>query len=225
MLAVGDQLFFTVFDLAHGSELWQSDGTAAGTRMMADIWPGATSSSPTSLTDVNGTLYFLASDFEHGQEPYVLLRRANSPTVTPAMSDNREQTENGLLVTRNTLDGNEVTHVKITNIAHGSLFLNDGVTPVVDGDFVSFDEAELGFKFTPAAGFSGTATFGVQASTSDDDEGLGGDVVTAKVFVVPVFTDANDTLYLIANTNQTEVEVYDRRSIPVRRPAAHKLAG
>ncbi len=33
--------------------------------------------------------------------------------------------------------------------------------------------------------------------------------MTAKVFVVPTFTNANDTLYLIANTNQTEVEVFD----------------
>ncbi len=133
----------------------------------------------------------------------------HAPSITHAISQNGQQSMSGLAVNRNILDGNEVTHVKITSITHGALFLNDGVTPIADGSFVSFVEAANGFKFTPSAGYNGTATFGVQASTSDDDEGLGGEIVTAKVFVVPVFTNANDTLYLIANTNQTEVEVYD----------------
>ncbi len=43
---------------AHGVELWKSDGTAAGTVMVKDIAPLATSSSPGDLTNVNGTLYF-----------------------------------------------------------------------------------------------------------------------------------------------------------------------
>ena len=43
--------------------------------------------------------------------------------------------------------------------------------------------------------------------------------------MVPTFTDANDTLYLIANTDQTEVEVYDVDPFHVRRSATNKLAG
>jgi ELWxxDGT repeat protein len=60
--ASGSRLFFTDSDGTHGTELWTSDGTAAGTGMVADIRHGSLGSSPASLTDVNGTLFFTALD-------------------------------------------------------------------------------------------------------------------------------------------------------------------
>lgn len=70
---VGNRLFFTANDGQHGRELWTSDGTAAGTRLVVDILPnspngGVRSSYPSNLTDVNGVLYFSATDDEHGTE-------------------------------------------------------------------------------------------------------------------------------------------------------------
>lgn len=53
-------LFFVVNDPAAGEELWKSDGSTAGTLLVKDIAPGSASSSPTELTDMNGTLYFMA---------------------------------------------------------------------------------------------------------------------------------------------------------------------
>ena len=38
---LGGTLYFNATDPAHGAELWRSDGTAAGTRMVSDIDPGA----------------------------------------------------------------------------------------------------------------------------------------------------------------------------------------
>ena len=60
---VGDTLFFTARDGAHGTDLqlWKSDGTSGGTEMVADITPGEDSSLITSLTNVNGTLFFVHS--------------------------------------------------------------------------------------------------------------------------------------------------------------------
>ena len=55
-------------DGAHGTELWKTDGTGAGTAMVKDIWSGSVSSKPTWLTDVGGTLYFSARDTTHGRE-------------------------------------------------------------------------------------------------------------------------------------------------------------
>ena len=49
-------------------ELWRSDGTAAGTKLVEDINPGSGDSSPLSLTNVGGTLFFAASDGMNGYE-------------------------------------------------------------------------------------------------------------------------------------------------------------
>jgi ELWxxDGT repeat protein len=57
---VNGSLFFTVNDGATGTELWKTDGTAAGTVHLHDFLPGTGSglTGPGSLTAVNGALYF-----------------------------------------------------------------------------------------------------------------------------------------------------------------------
>ena len=66
---MGSTLFFRALDGVHGDELWASDGTAAGTRLVADIWPGNGGwSYPSFLTAVGDTLFFGAADGLHGQE-------------------------------------------------------------------------------------------------------------------------------------------------------------
>jgi ELWxxDGT repeat protein len=54
LVAVGGTVFFRARDsLANGYELWKSDGTAAGTEIVKDIFPGD-DSLPTNLTNVGG---------------------------------------------------------------------------------------------------------------------------------------------------------------------------
>ncbi len=62
LMQVGDQLFFTADDAVHGNELWVTDGSDEGTRLVKDIAAGLSPSSPYELTDVNGTLFFTAID-------------------------------------------------------------------------------------------------------------------------------------------------------------------
>ncbi len=65
LTAVGQTLFFTASDAAHGVELWTSDGTPEGTVMVADIFPGEQGSNPLELTAVGEALFFSA------EEPFV----------------------------------------------------------------------------------------------------------------------------------------------------------
>ena len=54
-------LYFPADDGINGNELWKSDGTAEGTVMVKDIYPGSLSGTPHSLTiDNNGHLFFSA---------------------------------------------------------------------------------------------------------------------------------------------------------------------
>ena len=68
LVNVAGTLYFAASDRRHGDELWQSDGTRRGTRMVKDIAPGRPSSLPDQLTAVGKTLYFTARDGIHGPE-------------------------------------------------------------------------------------------------------------------------------------------------------------
>ncbi|RYE23792.1 MAG: T9SS type A sorting domain-containing protein [Sphingobacteriales bacterium] len=54
------KLYFSGNDDVHGFELWETDGTIAGTKMTADINSGATSSHPYDFIVYKGKLVFLA---------------------------------------------------------------------------------------------------------------------------------------------------------------------
>ncbi|HYG78316.1 MAG TPA: ELWxxDGT repeat protein, partial [Planctomycetota bacterium] len=58
---VNGTLFFSASTALTGSELWKSDGTAAGTILVKEIGTGSTGGFPRALTKVGGTLFFSAS--------------------------------------------------------------------------------------------------------------------------------------------------------------------
>ena len=60
-VAVGPNLFFLAQTAAHGQELWRSDGTPAGTALVADLNPGVTNASADQLTSWRGYCWFFAS--------------------------------------------------------------------------------------------------------------------------------------------------------------------
>ena len=72
----GELVLFSASDGINGRELWVTDGTAGGTQLLEDIYPGAASSSPsefTSFGDDNEQVLFGANDGISGAEPWILL--------------------------------------------------------------------------------------------------------------------------------------------------------
>jgi ELWxxDGT repeat protein len=127
---VGDRVFFTASNGSSGMELWVSDGTTAGSRMVADLRsdvPGY-SSYPRELTAVGNTLYFLADDGVNGRQ---LWRSDGTAAGTQRVSDLGTQGSPGQLTSHA-----GALYFSARSVAHGwELWRSDGTkagTQVMD---------------------------------------------------------------------------------------------
>ena len=89
---VNGTLFFHAGDDLHGTELWKTDGTEAGTVLVKDVYSGPINSFPSELINVNGTLFFLAFSEGIGRELWktdgteagtVLVKEINQDGIGP----------------------------------------------------------------------------------------------------------------------------------------------
>ena len=61
LTVIGSKLVFRMKDASNGFELWSSDGTAGGTALLEDLWPGTDSSIPAWFSPLGGDLLFRAN--------------------------------------------------------------------------------------------------------------------------------------------------------------------
>ncbi|NJK82121.1 MAG: hypothetical protein HC914_20605, partial [Chloroflexaceae bacterium] len=73
-------VYFTADDGSSGRELWRSDGTAAGTVLVQDIYPGAAGSDPQDIELVDGILYFTADTGVDGRSLWTVPAQDATPT-------------------------------------------------------------------------------------------------------------------------------------------------
>jgi ELWxxDGT repeat protein len=73
MISTGrGEVMFLADDGIHGNELWITDGTAAGTKLVKDINEGEASSGPDEFFALgNGKFLFIATTEEHGRELWI----------------------------------------------------------------------------------------------------------------------------------------------------------
>ncbi len=86
IVAAGDngRVFFNARDRAHGEEIWVSDGTAAGTRLVGDLCPGVLSSDPKPFVRVGEQWLFVAESPAVGRELFAVdLRDVGAAIARP----------------------------------------------------------------------------------------------------------------------------------------------
>jgi ELWxxDGT repeat protein len=73
LTVLNNKTYFAANESVHGTELWVSDGTEAGTYLVKDINPGTGSALayPNNLLLLNGKLFFIADDGVNGNELWV----------------------------------------------------------------------------------------------------------------------------------------------------------
>ncbi len=133
-----------------------------------------------AIPNINGSARDLGA-FELQNNP-----GADTPTVTTAVTNEDTKTTSGLVIARSLLDGAEVTHFKITGITGGTLYQNNGTTPIANGEFITFAQGNAGLKFLPSPNSTADGSFNVQASLSASNAGLGGGLAPALINVISV---------------------------------------
>jgi ELWxxDGT repeat protein len=100
---VGTKVYFAADDNVNGRELWVTDGTLLGTRMVRNIANGNLNSNPSNLTPFGDKLLFVASDPVNGKELWIT-----------------DGTENGTDLVRDIFPGNSSSDI-------GPIFVWNGV--------------------------------------------------------------------------------------------------
>lgn len=95
LAAFEGELFFVADDGTTGPELWATDGTAGGTRLVKDVRPGSGGGQIQGLTVADGLLYFVADDGSTGRE---LWRTDGTTEGTALLRDVNPGSANGYLL-------------------------------------------------------------------------------------------------------------------------------
>jgi ELWxxDGT repeat protein len=223
-------LFFAASDgisaSAHGQELWESNGTSAGTFMVKDInasgqqaYPG---SYPHSLTNVNGTLFFSANDGVHGREVW---RSDGTANGTGLVKDINPGSADALKKYANLVNVNGILFFTANDGTHGrELWRSDGT---VGGTALVKDinpgSADSGV-YTPLFNENGTLFFSANDGTHGQ-ELWRSDGTDAGTFLVQdinpgpsdsypgPFATANGTLFFSANDGTHGFELWESNGI------------
>jgi ELWxxDGT repeat protein len=124
--ALDDFAYFSATDAVHGRELWRSDGTVAGTALVADLAPGFATGGPQSnLLVWDGRLYFAADDGVHGPE----LWSSDGTAAGTRLEIDLAAGATGSSPTDLTLAGDRLFFVADDGVSGWQLWVMDPVTP------------------------------------------------------------------------------------------------
>jgi len=206
LVAAGSTTYFTADDGVHGLELWKSDGMAAATMLVKDIYPGG-SSNPGSLTNVNGTLFFTADDGVHGVELWKSDGTEAGTVLVANLSASSLTNVNGTLFFTAYDSTHGVELWKSTGTADGAVLVND-INPGSTGSYpVNLTDVNGTMFFAAADGTHGRELWksdGTAAGTV-----LVKDILPGSAGYSPSnLTNVNGTLFFTANDGTHGIELW-----------------
>ncbi len=105
LMKLGSTMIFSASDGSTGTELWKTDGTAAGTVLIKDIRPGTSSSSISNMRLMGSFVYFTANDGTNGG---ALWRTDGTTAGTTMVKDLNASTSSSSNITELTVIGNKL---------------------------------------------------------------------------------------------------------------------
>lgn len=201
---VGDRLFYVAGTTDAGEELWTSDGTAAGTRMVEDLATGAAGSDPEWLTAVGARLWFTADDGQRGTELYRVTgdgrpERLTEPQPGPGASDPAWLTASGSRVFFTADDG--TSGEELWSAADGTSTVT---ARVVDG--VPGADGANPRSLTAIAGGAVVYTVGRELWRSDGTAGGTTAILTQQPAAPSIQGTAGGRAYLRVDDGRTGIE-------------------
>ncbi|MEO6539938.1 MAG: T9SS type A sorting domain-containing protein, partial [Ferruginibacter sp.] len=170
IIQANGMLYFPAATAAFGRELWQSNGTAAGTTLAGDVFAGPQSSDPEQITNGNGDIYFVADNGATGKELYSF-KPLSGFTVPPSnTSDSIDMANENISVADGT--NHIIATIKQTGTSPLNHFVKTKLT--IDAAATVFNGRTLSRKHVdiePAIGSTtATATVTLYFSQADFDQ-------------------------------------------------------
>lgn len=155
-------LWFVGQDAA-GAELWVSDGSAAGTHLVADIRPGSPSSAPNQIVELSAsTILFAADDGVHGRE----LWRAH-PLGAALVRDINSGEPGGRIAGMRRAGGSVLFGAQAGDGAGHELYCSDGTAAgTLRLENLNREAQQLSMELQHTVNASGTQTFEFNVGSS-----------------------------------------------------------
>ena len=167
----GDSLSLSVIDQpARGSLVVNDDGTLTYTP--EDDFHGVDAFTYTISDNNGGTAT--------GMAIIVVAPVGDTPRIVNGPSHDGSRSDL-IFIFPNEKDGPEVTHFRISDITHGTLYLADGTTRISDGEFITVAQGQEGLIFVPDPDSTSNGGFKAESSENGTSVALQSHAATTTV--------------------------------------------
>lgn len=214
LVAVGGYVYFAANDGIDGTQLWRSDGTAAGTAMVTNINASGGGFAPTNLTNANGTLYFVANDGTDGNQIWT----SDGTSAGTTMISNLKPTGTAANPSQLTSVGGSVYFTASAGSTGQQLYVTSGTTASTH-QVISISNGSVGATPTYLTNVNGTLFYAGYDSVHGNQLWRSNGTAGTTTMVAAIgsgiassnptgLTNVNGTVYFAANDGTHGVQLF-----------------